>query len=173
MKTSIETKKPFWGEASNDVQLLVERLQKVGVGETATYRELSQLVGRDVRIHRHLIDSARRILLRDHNLVFRSVVNEGYKRLDDAEVVDTVTTDRKKRIRRQAKYAVRELSSVKYDCLDKQRQINHNAGMAMFGVMIQATDKSSIKRLQEKVANAGGKIDVKGTLQLIGWIAED
>jgi hypothetical protein len=38
----------------------------------------------------HLIDSARRTLLRAHNMVFRAVINEGYKRLDDAEVVRPV-----------------------------------------------------------------------------------
>ncbi len=169
----IESKRPFIGEASSDVRLLVERMAKVGAGETASYRELTQLIGRDVTVHRHIVESARRILLRDHNMVFRAVINEGYRRLEDAQVVDVVNTDRRQRIRKQARYAVRELSSVNYDKLSQDKQLKHNTGMAMFGVLIQATDASSIKKLQERVTNAGGKIDVKGTLQLIGWLADE
>lgn len=160
----------FIGQAQNDVQKLVERMKQTPCGEIAGYRELSQLIGRDVTVHRHLVDSARRILLRVDNMVFRCVMNEGYKRLEDAQVVDVVSVDRRKRARRQMKLAVRELSTVDYDKLPPPQQTKHNVGMAMFGVMLQASSASSMKKLQEKVANAGGKIDVDGTLKLVGWL---
>ena len=169
----MQEKKPFIGEAGNDVKTLVERMSKTPISETIGYRELTQLIGRDVTVHRHLIESARRILMREHNMVFRCVMNEGYKRLDDATVVSTVNNDRKKKIRSQARFAVRELSSVNYDSLDRQKQIQHNTGMAMFGVVIHSTDASAVKKLEKQIANSGGKLDVKGTLQLIGWASSD
>jgi hypothetical protein len=169
----MKDKKPFIGEASNDVRALVESMSKTPINETVGYHELTQLIGRDVTVHRHLIESARRILMRDHNIVFRCVMNEGYKRLDDATVVSTVNNDRKKKIRQQARFAVRELSSVNYENLDRQKQVQHNTGMAMFGVVIHSTDANSVKKLGNHIANSGGKLDVKGTLQLIGWLGEE
>jgi len=170
MKKQPKKSETFVGEASIDVRQLVERMKNTACGEVVGYRELSQLIGRDVTVHRHLIESARRILLRDHNMVFRCVINEGYKRLEDAQVVDVVNVDRRKRARRQMKLAVRELSTVDYDKLPAQQQTKHNVGMAMFGVMLQSSSAASMKKLQEKVANAGGKIDVEGTLKLVGWL---
>lgn len=167
-----ENKRPFIGEAGNDVRLVVEAMRKVSPGETVSYRELTQLIGRDVTVHRHICETARRILLREHNMVFRAVMNDGFRRLDDSQVVDVVNVDRKQRIRRQAAHAVRELGTVNYQRLDKDRQLRHNTGLAMFGTLIQATGRASLKRLQERVANAGGKIDAKGTLKLIGWLGD-
>lgn len=166
-------KKPFIGEASNDVKLLVEKMSKTSIGDTIQYDEMTQLVGRDIKKNRHLIESARRILMRHHSMVFRCVMNEGYKRLDDSTVVDTVNSDRKKRIRKQARFAVLELSAVDYDNLDRQKQIQHNSGMAMFGVVVHSTSLSAVKKIEQRVANSGGKLSVKGTLQLIGWLGED
>lgn len=160
----------FIGQASSDVQQLVERMKQTETGVVVGYRELSQLIGRDVTVHRHLVESARRILLRESNMVFRCVMNEGYKRLEDAQVVEVVNVDRRKRARRQMKLAVRELSTVDYDKLAPAQQNKHNVGMAMFGVMLQSSSAASMKKLQEKVANAGGKIDVEGTLKLVGWL---
>lgn len=172
MENVIESRKPFIGEASADVRLVVEHMKKVSPGDTVTYQELTRLIGRDVTVHRHICDSARRILLREHNAVFRAVMNEGFRRLEDSQVVDVVTVERKQRIRKQAASAIREISSVNYQRLDKDRQLRHNTGLAMFGALIQATGRASVKKLQERVANAGGKIDAKGTLKLIGWLGD-
>lgn len=171
MEGKLIEKKPFIGEATSDALMLVDRLKKVSAGETASYRELSQLIGRDITVYRHIMESARRILLRDHNMVFRCVKNEGYRRLDDAQVVDVVSVDRKKRIRTQARHAISELSCVEYNRLDKDRQLRHNTGLAMFGTLLHATSKASVKKISEQITNGGGKIDAKGPLQLIGWIA--
>lgn len=165
-------KKPFCGEASIDVQQLVNRMKQMAPEELVTYKELTQLIGRDVTVHRHLTDSARKILMRDHNMVFRSVINEGLKRLADCDVVDVVLDDRRKRIYRQAAVASRELTTVDYARLGSDKQTRHNTGMALFGALYQATSKTAVKRLQQRVANAGGAIDNSGILRLIGWLSD-
>lgn len=167
-----ESKAPFIGEMGIDVREVVERMRTLKQGESVGYRELTQLIGRDVTVHRHICDSARRILMRDHNMVFRAVMNEGFKRLDDAEVVDVVTTGRRNKIRKQAAVAVRELTTVAYEALGDSHQKRHNTGLALFGALFHATSKASVRRLGERVANAGGRIDAKGTLKLIGWLAD-
>lgn len=162
----------FQGEASVDTRFLVEAMRKVKPGDLITYVELTQACGRDVREKRHLTDSARRILLRDHNMVFRCVANEGFIRLEDAKIVDVVNNDRRERIRRQARVAIKELACVEHHNLENARQIEHNTGMALFGALYQATSKLSVKRLHERVVNAGGQIDTAGTLKLIGWLSD-
>ena len=60
---------------------LMERLRRAAPAQIVTYSELSALIGEDVQRHaRHLQDSARRGLLREH-LVFTAVTNQGLKRL--------------------------------------------------------------------------------------------
>jgi hypothetical protein len=162
--------KAFIGEASVDTRFLVEAMRKVKPGELITYETLSQACGRDVREKRHLTDSARRILLRDHSMVFRCIANEGFIRLEDEKIVDVVNIDRRERMRRQAAYAIKELGCVEYDKLPKTHQLSHNTGVALFGSLYQATSQQSVKKLQERVANAGGEIDLTGTLKLIGWL---
>jgi hypothetical protein len=60
MKKQPKKSETFVGEASIDVRQLVERMKNTACGEVVGYRELSQLIGRDVTVHRHLIESARR-----------------------------------------------------------------------------------------------------------------
>lgn len=167
-----QNKKPsFMGEASVDTRFLVEAMRKIKPGEMITYKELNQACGRDVREKRHLTDSARRILLRDHGMVFRCIANEGFIRLEDEKIVHVVNIDRRERMRRQAAFAIKELGCVEYDRLPQTCQLSHNTGMALFGALYQATSKQSVKKLQERVANAGGEIDLSGTLKLIGWLS--
>jgi hypothetical protein len=169
METS---KKAFSGEASIDVKALVDRMKSMAPGDVVPYRELTQLIGRDVTVFRYLTDSARRILMRDHNMVYRSVINTGFKRLDDAETINVVSDDRRNKIRRQSAVAVRELTTVDYAKVDQAHQTRHNMGMALFGSLFQATSQESVKKLTERVANAGGRIDATGTLKLVGWLAD-
>lgn len=163
-------KKAFLGEASVDTRFVADAMKKTQPGETISYETLNAACGRDVRAARHLIESARRILLRDHSMVFRCVPNEGYIRLEDEKIVEVANTDRREKMRRQAAAAIKELGCVKYDSISETHKASHNTGMALFGSLYQATSKQSVKKLHERVANAGGQIDVTGTLKLIGWL---
>ena len=158
-------------QAGIDARELAARLQKSKVGELVEYRELTTLIGRDVTVHRHLLDSARRICMRDHNMVFRSVLCKGVRRLDNAETIDVVSVDRRKRIRSQSKKAICELSTVQYDQLERSHQISHNAGLAMFGAIHQSTETTHLRDLEAQVSN-NLIPDMRGTLQLVGWISD-
>ena len=155
-----------------DTGFLVELMRKASPGEIVTYAAMNAACGRDVQGNRHLIDSARRILRREHSMVFRAVDNEGYRRLADDAIVDTVNADRRNRMRRQAAVAVQELSCAKYDDLDRDKQVKHNTGLALFGSLYQATSRQSVARLHQRVVNAGGSIDLSGTLKMIGWLVD-
>jgi len=44
--------------------------------------------------------------------------------------------------------------------------------LALFGSLYQATSRQSVARLHQRVVNAGGSIDLSGTLKMIGWLAD-
>ena len=76
-------------ELSIDTQVIVKLLSEMAgkEGQIITYAVMGQAVGRDLQRHdRHILESARRIVFRDHRLVFDTVVNAGLKLMTDEEV---------------------------------------------------------------------------------------
>jgi hypothetical protein len=159
------------GQASAEVLELVAMLAKTHVGEMVTYRHMTRTIGVDVVVRRHLLASARRILMREHNMVFGCVMNEGLKLLDCVEVVDITPEERRKRIHQQAKLGIRELATVKYEALPPEKQAAQNVGLALLGALHTGSNRATVKKLEHKVAN--GKLpDSLDVLKVIGWETE-
>ena len=156
-------------EISVDTQLLVERLRKVGVGETISYAELTGTISRDVQgSARGNLYTARRTLQRDDNVVFGVVVGEGMKRLNDSEIVSTATSDRVG-IRRRSRRAARRLACVQdFDSLPSEAKIRHQAAISLFGVISAIARNSETKRLEAAVEQAQNKLPVAATLAVLG-----
>jgi hypothetical protein len=91
-------------EISPDVAALVELLRGVPLGGTIRYASLSAVIGRDVRRHRHLIESARHVAERDHGAIFGNEINIGYTRLT-AEQLPGLGSTARRRIRRASRKA--------------------------------------------------------------------
>lgn len=159
------------GRSSIDAKTLAAALRTVEIGATVDYKALTLAIGRDVTVHRHLLEAARRIVMRDDNMVFGTVLNTGLKRLDDVETISFVNQHRRQRIRSQAKKAIRELSTVAYAALPRESQVSHNAGLALFGALHSSTENTHLKAIETKVANSQLP-DTNGTLALAGWISE-
>ena len=75
-------------QTSIEAQLLYNRLCKVGVGEMIPYPVMSEIAGFDVQTRRGPMDTARRMCERE-KIVFGVVFDEGLKRLNDTEIVQT------------------------------------------------------------------------------------
>lgn len=167
----MSTEQNIIGRSSIDAKALADALRQVAIGETVEYKALTQAIGRDVTVHRHLLESARRTVMRDDNMVFGTVLNVGLKRMDDVETIAYVNQHRRKRIRSQAKKAIRELSTVKYAELPRESQVSHNAGLALFGALHSGTENKHLAGLEAQVSN--NKLpDTSGILALAGWISE-
>jgi hypothetical protein len=159
------------GQTSVEVNELVEILAAVPVGETIAYRDMSRKLGIDVIVCRHILESARRIAMREHKAVFATQTSFGLRRLSDVETVTICPESRRKKIRQQAKNNLRELSTVDYQKLPQEKQISHNVGLAFAGAVYVSTERASVKKLEHKIAN-GEMPDVDGTLKLIGWTSD-
>lgn len=72
-------------EVSADTQSLSGRLRELSVGGLVTYDELSELIGRNIRTHRHLLYSAIRMVEREDGAVFDTERGVGVRRLEAAD----------------------------------------------------------------------------------------
>lgn len=159
------------GQSAVETGELVKLLMRVSVGETVTYTSLSKAVGVDVQARRHLLDSARRIAMRDHNAVFAAEVSVGLRRLSDVETVTLIPESRRRRIHSQAKRGIREVATVDYARLPADKQVAHNVGMAVLGALHMGSDRTAVRRIAHQVEN--GKLPaMDGTLKLVGWLSD-
>ena len=163
--------KPVIGQRAIETAVLVKELRAVQVGATITYRALSMACGVDVLARRHLLDSARRIAMREHRVVFSAEISTGLRRLSDVETVTLMPELRRSRIRSQAKMGIREIATVDYGKLPADKQLAHNVGLAVLGALHMASDRATVRQIEHQVAN--GKLpEMDGTLKLIGWVSE-
>jgi|DEB19_MinimDraft_3_1074340.scaffolds.fasta_scaffold09149_2 hypothetical protein len=153
-------------EKSADTKLLHAFLSELEIGQTATYDEMSKIIGRDVRVFAiSSLRSARNLLLREKGMVFGVETNVGLVRLNDSEIVSSVEADRKKVHRASAK-VIRKLGCVKFDSLDDTQKKVHVTMSAQFGVLAMMSQKSSTKKIEESVKSSDATLAIGNTLKL-------
>ena len=153
-------------EMSADARLLTEYLQKKQEGDIVTYDEISEFLGCDVRIKRHVLETARRHLLKE-NMVFDTVIKIGIKRLTASEIANGSGRKSISRIRRETGRGIKKLRvAAAYD-LSKEDIIRMNTDASMLGAVKMFTTPASMKKLQGKIAsNSGSEMPVGKTLEL-------
>lgn len=151
--------------ASIDVKAMVDSLSKLKVGERASWDSLTKLIGRDIRYAGHsILAQARHKLMRDQQMVFGVERGQGLVRLDDVQIVDTGQHFVGK-IRRTAKRALRQITTVDYDKLPNESKIRHNAAASMFGAIHHVSSQKSIGKLESKVKELSGTLPLAKTLE--------
>lgn len=149
--------KPAAFEMSLDVSLLVKLLSSKKVGETATYEELTATIGRDVRDRRSAVHSALRHIQNNDHAVFACIPNVGYKRLSDAEIIDSGTHYINKS-RRVARRGAKSLACVKFDHLTPEQRLQHNAKMTVLAMVQESTSRHAVSRIESAVTSAQSAI---------------
>lgn len=152
-------------QISLDAQLIRDRLQETKVGETVTYEELSKLIGRDVR-NRAMgaLGTARKHAMKNKNMVFVAVSNEGLKRMSDIEIVDSVDGDIR-RVRRTVRRSSAKITRVDFNGLPNDKKIDHNAKLSMLGALQQFAAPSSLKTLKSRVEESREVLPIGKTLE--------
>lgn len=135
-----------------DVAALAAVLDKLAVGDIATYAELTDAIGRDIQKHRYLLESALQRLLRKRK-VFGCVKEAGYKRLSDSEIVD-YSFSAFRRIRRIARKNAGRLSVVEFEKLSQEERLRHNLNISALGAIAHAATPSNITKLATACANS-------------------
>jgi hypothetical protein len=129
-------------EISTDVSALVDALVGVSPGQLITYASLSATIGRDVQKVGWLLQSARRIAVREHGVVFGSERGVGLARLT-TEQLPTVGATARDRIRRKAKTAQRAMiaASTRANDVSPETSRKINAELSVLG-LIQEISKT-------------------------------
>ena len=152
---------------SIETKQLLERLMKVEVGELITYKEMTEIIGRDVRNNGSgIMYSARRKALNDCQIVFITITNEGLKRASDEEIANSGASVIHK-IRRASHKGKKILHSVNdFGKLSNKSKIRHNASASFLGAIDLMTQPKKIVALEERVKKESDSITVTKTLEL-------
>ena len=133
---------------SIDTQTLVGILEKAAVGDVVPYHTLTEAIRKDVTTEaRGSMDSARRVLMRDKQIVFDCIRGVGLKRLSDCEITETSATFIKQ-ARRKATKGLNTLGCADYQNLNQEQRNQHNVGAAILGVMKLAGASNSINKIK-------------------------
>ena len=96
-------------EISTEVKAILDLLLKTQIGQTVTYTEISEAIGREIKAYRWVALRALDIAARDHGILFGNVKGAGYVRLSSDQLASVGHTARH-HIARKAKKAQRNLS---------------------------------------------------------------
>jgi hypothetical protein len=158
-----ETKKRI-PSISIESQELIRRLEKMAIGDFVSYTELSQLAMGDVRKEkRFALQTARRYLLFNSGAVIECVVNEGVKRLDDAEI-NKLGEATVVKIHRASRRGLKKLFCVDYENLKPSDRVDHNTRASVLGALYHVTKPAQIKRIQGVVEKAQCRLQLQETL---------
>jgi len=159
------TKSPSF-QLSADARFLYQHLKTIRVGSVVSYADLSAVIGRDVAGDSTALQRAIRICLREDNIVFANIRGEGYKRLNDAEIVDT-GADTIARIRRTSKRGVQKMLAVqKFDDLPNDKKLQHSARVSVLASLVDATTSKQMKKVEGAIGEAAKQLPVAETLRL-------
>jgi|GEM_PF-2060136 len=152
-------------ELNTDTEQLIKQLRQIEVGQIISYKELSEIIGRDVqRSASGSLYSARRILQRDEEIVFNTIRNIGLERLNDVGVVGTISSSTK-RIHRESERGLKRGACVQhYDRLPNDKKVEYNANMSNLGMLRLVTKPSKMRALETSVKKEQGKLSVGRTL---------
>ncbi len=139
-------------EASVDARLLYQRLAKMNVGDFVSYKELGEIVGRDVQNEaRGYLNTARLMCEREESKTFGVIINEGLKCLDGSEIVNTAAFSIS-HIKRTSQRSMRRLRCIEdLSALGNDEKIKLNAYASILGVMAAMAKQKNIRKIEAKV----------------------
>lgn len=158
-------------QASAEAKVLASMLAECQVGDVVTYDALTAAIGRDVTgPQRHVLETARRLVMRERRMVFDCVQKVGLKRLSDTEIV--ALSDRTRdHLRRATRRTVKKLTCVDYDAMPREQQTKHNAAISMLGVIAELSTEKSLERLSVQIEKTGTDLPIaKASIAALGLV---
>lgn len=147
METQPTEKNPQF-KLSIDTQTIMSILREAQIGDVVPYHTLTEAIRKDVtKEGRSPMDSARRVLMRDKNIVFDCIRGVGLKRLSDCEITETSATFIRQ-ARRKADKGLKTIACADYQKLNQEQRNQHNVGAAILGVMKLAGASNSINKIK-------------------------
>lgn len=153
-------------QISVDAQILAKHLASVPEGVLVKYETLNELIKADVQNGaRNILQTARRVVQREENIVFECVKNEGIKRLHPAEIISTGKATIVK-IRKTAKRGASKLACADFDRLTKEEKSEFLASTSILGAIHVCAKDRQLKAVTEAVEKQQDKLSFNATLAL-------
>lgn len=152
-------------EVSADARLLYQRLAKMDVGDFVSYKELGEIIGRDVQNEaRGYLNTARLMCEREENKTFGVIINEGLKCLNGSEIVNTAAFSIG-HIKRTSRRSMRRLRCIEdLSALGNDEKIKLNAYASILGVMATMAKQKNIRKIEAKVQETQEQLPYVKTL---------
>ena len=155
-------------EMTADTAILYKHLTAMEPGDTVSYREMSTMLGREIRGDNSHLQSALRAASRDSGAVFDCVRNVGYRRLTDSEIVQT-SAPRTARLRKRVEREGKRLAMVaNFDALAINLKQDHNARVSVLGAIAQALKPKAIAEVRNHVSTSMETLPIAKTLEMLG-----
>jgi len=150
-----------------DTQLLIEKLRELNYGDSITYRQLSELIGRNVQTEAaHILTSAIHYLAREEAVFFNKVRSTGVQRVTESDRSREIPLRGRKRIRNEARRMARELNYVPPDKLSREEQKERNANIALSSTLNHLAKEKEVQKVHE-AAPDDGKLSVGKVIDLL------
>jgi len=144
---------------------IADRLKKaIDEGhEVVTWEDLSQVLGERAQDHRSKIDTARKLILREHRVRFQSVPGVGYRRANDQEVLGEVTVRRRSISRRSA--AALEILGLGSDLtkLTQEDRTRYVVEQSILALTHKSASDKSHQAITGKIKPAAARLSLEET----------
>lgn len=157
-------------EISVDTRMIIAKLQECKIGEIITYEDLDKTIGR--KTPPGILNTARKRVLSDNQIVFGTIRKVGFKRLSDSEIVDNSASTFNS-IQRATKRERKKLISVDFENLSSSSKIKHSATAATLAVINEIAKPKEQLKLESKIStNANQKLSMIQALEAFKGIIE-
>lgn len=148
-----------------DASTLAKCLESCDIGTIIPYSELNKLIGGDVQLKNHgALTTARKLLLREHRIVFGVIHGVGLKRLNPSEVVEQESTTIGK-IKRASRRSMTRLAAADYDSLTADEQAKHRIVSSTLGAVALCTGTKAQHRLEQQ-ARSSAELEIGTVMKL-------
>ncbi len=156
---------PFRRRVETD--MLVERLEALKENESVSYDTLSELIGEDVRVKaRHILRSARGILMRDYGVNTEPVTGEGVIRTDGIGTLAAAEGELQLITRRATRVKLK-VGCASYEKLDEDQRTRFTMIASVANVVASVTRKKALMKLEAACRPESGKeLPIQATLAL-------
>lgn len=142
-------------EVSTDVRKLVEFLLQ---REMASYTEMGRLINRDLQgRERHVLESAKRNLQREHGIVFVAVRGLGVKRATNVQIASMATDHLHRKTRRSLRRAKKLDTLVNPQAMSADARDTFYGGRMVNQALGYSLSRKFRSKIQKEIADRGGE----------------
>lgn len=152
-------------QMSADARLLMQELQKASIGDLINDEALSSTIAKPISTANGALRTAFKRLLRDHDMVFGRIRKEGWKRLNDSEIVASGVSD-VERIRRHSNRSVERQMKADFSKLSTADKSRFTAQVSILGSVAMMTKPSSVSKVAALAPSDKAELPIAATLKM-------